>query len=97
MNDKTILVQGVLGGVGALAAQLARWAGAIVIGTVRSRDDLARLGGAPVDHMVALDEPDPVAAIRSHAPGGVDRIIEVAFSDNVDLDAAVAKLSLIHI
>jgi NADPH2:quinone reductase len=25
-----------------------------------------------------------------HAPDGVDRIVEVAFSDNVDLDAAVA-------
>jgi len=44
-----------------------------------------------VTHAVALDEPDPAAAIRAHAPGGVDRIIEVAFSDNIDLDAAVAK------
>ncbi|MGO8861443.1 MAG: NADPH:quinone reductase, partial [Acidimicrobiales bacterium] len=35
--------------------------------------------------------PDPAAAIRAHGPDGVDRIIEVAFSDNVDLDAAVAK------
>ena len=33
----------------------------------------------------------PAGAIRAHAPGGVDRIIEVAFSNNVDLDAAVAK------
>ena len=31
----TVLVQGVLGGVGALAAQLAHWGGATVIGTVR--------------------------------------------------------------
>ena len=40
---------------------------------------------------VALDEADPVTAIRGRAPEGVDRIIEVALSDNVDLDAAVAK------
>ena len=33
---------------------------------------------------------DPAGAIREYAPGGVDRIIEVAFSDNIDLDAAVA-------
>ena len=32
----------------------------------------------------------PVEAIRAHAPEGVHRIIEVALSDNADLDAAVA-------
>jgi NADPH2:quinone reductase len=87
----TVLVQGVLGGVGALAAQLARWGGATVIGTVRQRGDLERVTTPAVGHVVALDEPDAVGAIRAHAPDGVDRIIEVAFSDNVDLDAAVAK------
>src|SRR5271165_7293483 len=70
------------------AAQLARWGGATVIGTVRQRGDLERVTTSAV---VALDEPDPAGAIRAHAPAGVDRIIEVAFSDNVDLDAAVAK------
>ncbi len=88
VDGLTVLVHGVLGGVGALAAQLARWGGATVIGTVRQRDDLERVTTSAV---VALDEPDPAGAIRAHAPGGVDRIIEVAFSDNVDLDAAVAK------
>src|SRR4249919_1160877 len=38
----TVLVHGVLGGVGALAAQLARWGGANVIGTVRRGNDLQR-------------------------------------------------------
>src|SRR3954467_14919246 len=37
---KTILVQGVLGGVGSVAAQLAGWAGATVIGTVTRESDL---------------------------------------------------------
>ena len=37
VTGQTVLVQGVLGGVGALAAQLARWGGATVIGTVRSQ------------------------------------------------------------
>jgi NADPH2:quinone reductase len=87
----TVLVHGVLGGVGALAAQLARWGGATVIGTVRQRGDLKRVSQSAVAHVVALDEPDPAGAIRAVAGGGVDRIIEVAFSDNVDLDAAVAK------
>ncbi len=88
VRGQTILVQGVLGGVGSLAAQLARWGGATVISTVRRRGDL---GQVPAwGQAVALDEPDPARAIRALAPGGVNRIIEVAFSDNVDLDAAVA-------
>jgi NADPH2:quinone reductase len=86
---RTVLVQGVLGGVGALAAQLAHRGGATVIGTVRRRGDLDRVDTAAVAHPVALDQPDPAGAIRAHAPDGVDRIVEVAFSDNIDLDAAV--------
>jgi len=87
---ETVLVQGVLGGVGALAAQLAHRAGATVIGTVRRRGDLERVNASAVAHAVALDQPDPAGAIRARAPDGVDRIVEVAFSDNIDLDAAVA-------
>jgi NADPH2:quinone reductase len=58
---------------------------------VRRRDDLEGAHAGAVDHVVALDEPDPVGAIRAQAPDGVDRIVEVAFSENVDLDAAVAR------
>jgi NADPH2:quinone reductase len=85
----TVLVQGVLGAVGALAAQLARWGGATVIGTVRTGADLERVSAGSL--AVALNDPDPAAAIGALAPGGVDRIVEVAFSDNVELDAAVAR------
>ncbi len=86
-----VLVHGVLGGVGALAAQLAGWGGATVIGTVRHSVDTVRVNASAVAHTVALDQANPAAAIRAQAPEGVDRIIEVAFSDNIDLDAAVAK------
>jgi NADPH2:quinone reductase len=89
VEGRTVLVHGVLGGVGAMAAQLARWAGATVIGTVRRSGDLGQAAGL-VSHAVALDRPDAAEAIRAHAPDGVDRIVEVAFSDNADLDAAVA-------
>ena len=44
-----------------------------------------------VAHRVALDESDPGAEIRRAAPEGVDRIVEVSFSENADLDAAVAR------
>jgi NADPH2:quinone reductase len=87
VDGKTILVHGVLGGVSSLAAQLARRAGATVIGTVRRTSDLDLVA---VGSAVALDQTQPAEAIRALAPRGVDRIVEVAFSDNVDLDAAVA-------
>src|SRR3954447_17365977 len=85
---KTVLVQGALGAVGSLAAQLAYWGGATVIGTATRSGDLDQLGSA-VTHPVALDDEKPAEAIRAHAPEGVHRIVEVAFSDNADLDAAV--------
>jgi NADPH2:quinone reductase len=86
---KTVLVQGALGGVGSLAAQLARWGGATVIATVVRGRDLDKVD-PEVAYVVALDQSDPAAAIRQRAPEGVDRIVEVAFSENADLDAAVA-------
>jgi|SRR5215210_4227574 len=85
---KTILVHGVLGAVSSMAWQLARADGAKVIGTVRRTADLDQTDSS--GHVVALDQPDPVAAIRKLAPEGVDRIIEVSLSDNAELDVAVA-------
>src|SRR5213082_1697835 len=55
---KTILVQGVLGAVGSLAAQLGRWGGATVIGTVVRDGDLDQLDGA-VELAVALNQAQP--------------------------------------
>ncbi|MFJ6657425.1 NADPH:quinone reductase [Streptomyces sp. NPDC091377] len=90
VDGATVLVHGVLGGVGSLAAQLARWGGATVLGTVRRGADLDRVDQAVVPHAVALDWDDPAAALLDRAPRGVDRIVEVALSDNADLDNAVA-------
>src|SRR5256885_11734865 len=59
---KTILVQGVLGGVGSVAAQLARWAGATGIGTVTRGSDLDQVGAA-VAHAVALNQERPDEAV----------------------------------
>lgn len=87
----TVLVHGVLGGVSGLAAQLATWGGASVIGTVRRTSDVPLAAEASAAHIVALDQPDAAGAIRALAPDGVDRIVEVAFSDNVDLDAVVLR------
>ncbi len=89
VDGKVVLVHGVLGGVSSIAAQLAAWNGATVIGTVRRSSDLADVDKA-VAHAVAVDDDDPVAAIRRFASDGVQRIVDVSFSDNADLDAAVA-------
>jgi NADPH2:quinone reductase len=86
---KTVLVHGVLGSVSSLAAQLARWGGATVIGTVVHSGDLEKVDASAVSYAIALDDPDAASAIRAHAPNGVDRIVEVDFSDNADLDTAV--------
>jgi NADPH2:quinone reductase len=89
VTGKIVLVQGVLGAVSSVAAQLAHWGGATVIGTVVHAGDLERVDSSVVSHAVALDETDAATAIRHHAPDGVDRIVEVDFSDNADLDTAV--------
>lgn len=87
----TVLVSGGAGAVGNMAIQLARWAGATtVIATVSGPEkaELARTAGAQV--VVNYRDADAVEQIRAAAPGGVDRIIEVALDANVDLDLAVA-------
>lgn len=90
VTGTTVLVHGVLGGVSSLAAQLARWGGAQVIATVRRSSDIQAVDPTVATHVVALDHSDPAGQVRGHAPDGVDRVVEVAFSDNVDFDAAVA-------
>lgn len=95
VGGQTVLVHGVLGGVGSLAAHLAMWGGATVIGTVRHQDDRAQVIAVPAGQVVALDASDAADQIRALAAEGVDRIVEVAFSDNVDLDAAVAKVGAV--
>jgi len=90
VRGQTVLVHGVRGSVSSLAAQLARWAGAAVIGTVRTDAEAALVDRATADHVVSLQS-DPASAILRLAPDGVDRVVDVALSANVDLDAAVVR------
>jgi NADPH:quinone reductase len=90
VSGQSVLVHGVRGSVSSLAAQLARWAGATVIGTVRTDAETGQVDPGAADHIVSL-QADPVAAIRRLAPHGVDRIVEVALSANADLDAVVVR------
>jgi len=87
---RTVVVHGVLGAVGSLAAQLARWKGATVIGTVRRRADLDCVRAVGIDSAVPLDAPDAADRLRDLAGDTVDRIIDVAFGDNIDLNVEIA-------
>jgi NADPH:quinone reductase len=90
VSGQTVLVHGVRGSVSSVAAQLARWAGATVIGSVRTKAEVGEVNAGTADHVVPLQS-GPAAAIRQVAPDGVDRIIEVALSANADLDADVVR------
>jgi len=90
VSGQTVLVHGVRGSVSSLAAQLARWAGATVIGSVRTDAEVAEVSADTADHVVSLQS-DPITAIRQVAPDGVDRIVEVALSANADTNAGIVR------
>ena len=73
------------------AVQLARHAGARVIGTVRSHaeEPAARTAGA---HEVVLNDHGLVAGVKALAPDGVDHSVEVAFGANIDADVEMLKM-----
>jgi NADPH2:quinone reductase len=73
------------------AVQLARRAGARVIGTVRSsaEEPAARGAGA---HEVVLNDQALSERMKALTPDGVDHIVEVAFGANVDTDVNLLKM-----
>jgi NADPH2:quinone reductase len=85
VNGRTVLVQGAAGSVGLCAVQLARFAGARVIGTVRSSSDeaTAKRAGA---HEVLVSDKELSSRVRALAPDGIDHIVEVAFGANIGAD-----------
>ncbi len=92
IHDQTVLVAGGAGAVGHAAIQLAKWGGACVITTVSSPEKAALAHTAGADHVLEYTKEDVAARIGEITQGhGVDRIIDVAFGQNVTLDVNVLK------
>jgi NADPH2:quinone reductase len=89
IKDVTVLIAGATGGVGSVATQLAAWGGAVVIATVRSPHDVHRARQLGATHVVNSSAEDAVAQIRRIAPGGVDRVVEVAFGPNAAFNSRI--------
>ncbi len=91
VSGRTVLVQGAAGSVGLCAVQLARHAGAHVIGTIRTpaEEQTAKQSGA---HEVLLNDAELPAKARALVPEGVDHIVEVAFGANIEHDIELLKM-----
>jgi NADPH:quinone reductase len=90
VNGRTVLVQGAAGSVGVCAVQLARLAGARVIGTVRSSSDEATAKSAGA-HEVVVSDKELTSRVGALAPDGIDHIVEVAFGANIEANIELLK------
>lgn len=90
VGGKTVMVRGAGGAVGLCAVQLARFAGAHVIGTVRSaaEEETARSAGA---HEVFYQDTELPGKVLTIVPEGPDHIVEVAFAANIEEDIQLLK------
>ena len=75
---------------GACAVQLARFAGARVIGTVRSSSDEATAKSAGAQEVLVGDK-ELTSRVKALAPDGIDHIVEVAFGANIEADVELLK------
>jgi len=89
IEGQTVLVHGGAGAVGHAAIQLARGAGAHVISTVSSAAKGALAADAGAHVVVDYTADGAIDAVRSAARAGIDRIIEVDLTRNLELDLAV--------
>jgi len=91
VRGRIVLIQGAAGAVGLCAVQLARRAGARVIGIIRSSEDEATATKAGAHEVVRNDE-KLTAGVTALAPKGVDHIIEVAFGANIEADLELLNI-----
>jgi NADPH:quinone reductase len=91
LAGQTVLISGGAGAVGHAAIELARFEEAAhVVATVSGAEkaELARQAGAQT--VVNYRDHDVIDQIRAAVPDGIDRFVEVALDQNIELDVAVA-------
>ena len=88
-RGQSVLVHGATGGVGTILVQLARLAGARVLGTAspRHHDALRALGVEPLDY----DDPELAARVRALAPEGLDAVFDHVGPTSVDRSFALLR------
>jgi len=87
-SGETVLIHGAAGGVGQFVGQLAKLAGARVIGTAstRNHDYLRTLGIEPVSY-----GPELVESVQALAGDGVDVVVDLVGAGSLDRSDAVTK------
>ncbi|HEY5229139.1 MAG TPA: zinc-binding alcohol dehydrogenase family protein, partial [Opitutaceae bacterium] len=76
-KGETLLVTGTSGNVGSIAAWIGHGLGARVLGTVRSKADLAKVGHLPVESWIDLGTTDVAAGAAAATAGrGADVILD---------------------
>ena len=84
VQGRVVLVTGTAGAVAHYAVQLAKWAGATVIGTVSSAPKAERARAAGADHVIDYRREDVAARLLDITLGaGVDHVVEVDFGGNM--------------
>ena len=87
----TVLVTGGGGAVGNAAIQLGVMLGATVIATASTPEKIEAAKAAGAHHVFDYRQDDLASKIRSVAPDGIDRIVEVAIGQNLPVSLQVLK------
>jgi len=89
VRGKIVLVTGGAGAVSQYAIQLAVHGGANVIATASTSGKQRAAADAGASRVIDYRQPGVAQDILRHAPGGVDRVVDVGFGVNLPLTSAV--------
>ncbi|MBO8164374.1 MAG: zinc-dependent alcohol dehydrogenase family protein [Brevibacillus sp.] len=89
-----VLVHGAAGGVGHVALQLAKWAGATVSVTGSTEEKLAVARDMGADHVIPYREQEVAEYVEALTGGkGFDLVFDTVGGDNLDRSFAAAKIN----
>lgn len=88
LMGRHVLVSGAAGCVGLFAVQLAKWAGAYVIGTVSNEEKATRARQAGADHVINYRSEDVARRVKALIGKGVDLVVEVELGTNINASRA---------